>query len=135
MRTYRFEEMTDEQREEIAAANRQHLRAWLAQGNHCIHCGVIAYCVAPGCRCEHRAGVPAETIGLGRYDYEYVGQICDACRADHDEDPDAWMEFGDHPDGAANWEREEKLILADLDTDAQGMADAIAKTIDPSIPF
>lgn len=100
MRTYRSEEMTDEQREEIAAAQQQYLRAWLAQGNHCIHC--------------------------------QAGQICDACRADHDEDPEAWIEFGDHPAGAANWKREEELILADLGTDAQGMADAIA---DPTIPF
>lgn len=100
MRTYRCEELTDEQREEIAAANQQYLRAWLAEGNHCIHC-------------------PA-------------GQICDACRADHDEDPEAWIEFGEHPQGEENWKREEASILADMGTTPQGMADAIS---DPSIPF
>lgn len=29
--------------------------------------------------------------------------LCPACRADFDTDPDAWLEFGEYPQGRANW--------------------------------
>jgi hypothetical protein len=29
--------------------------------------------------------------------------LCPTCQADHDEDPLAWAEFGNHPQGIANW--------------------------------
>jgi hypothetical protein len=31
--------------------------------------------------------------------------LCDACLRDYLEDPIAWLEYGDHPAGRANWER------------------------------
>lgn len=30
--------------------------------------------------------------------------LCECCQADYDEDPAAWVEFGNHPRGIANWE-------------------------------
>lgn len=30
--------------------------------------------------------------------------LCPACQADHDEDPAAWLEFGEHTDGIRRWE-------------------------------
>lgn len=29
--------------------------------------------------------------------------LCPACRADYDEDPAAWLEYGDHADGLNRW--------------------------------
>jgi hypothetical protein len=29
--------------------------------------------------------------------------LCSACQADYDEDPLAWIEFGDHPAGQSRW--------------------------------
>lgn len=30
--------------------------------------------------------------------------LCPACQADFDADPEAWVEFGDHPAGIERWE-------------------------------
>ncbi len=39
-----------------------------------------AYCILPGCRCDHRYGVPAEQIGEGRQDYEYREEAAPSTR-------------------------------------------------------
>lgn len=31
--------------------------------------------------------------------------LCPSCQEDHDEDPLAWLEYGDHTQGIANWRR------------------------------
>jgi hypothetical protein len=36
--------------------------------------------------------------------------LCPDCEADYDYDPIAWVEFGNHPQGIANWEAELKAI-------------------------
>lgn len=36
--------------------------------------------------------------------------LCPACQADYDEDPAAWLEFGDHPEGIARWKAEQERI-------------------------
>lgn len=30
--------------------------------------------------------------------------LCPGCQASYEEDPGAWIEFGDHPEGIARWE-------------------------------
>jgi hypothetical protein len=30
--------------------------------------------------------------------------LCPVCQAQFEEDPDSWIQFGDHPAGIANWE-------------------------------
>jgi hypothetical protein len=39
--------------------------------------------------------------------------LCPRCRADHDEDPGAWLEYGDHPAGLERWRRLLEEIAAD----------------------
>lgn len=34
--------------------------------------------------------------------------LCEACQADYDEDPAAWIEFGDHIAGLAAWKALQK---------------------------
>jgi hypothetical protein len=54
--------------------------------------------------------------------------LCPGCRADHDEDPAAWLEFGDHPAGIARWAAEQEQIARDA-------AAAVSRPADPSAPF
>ncbi len=45
-----------------------------------------------------------EWLALGNHCHHCpAGRICDACRADYAEDSDAWIEFGTHAQGCANW--------------------------------
>jgi len=37
------------------------------------------------------------------------GGLCPSCAAAFDADPDAYLEFGDHPAGLENWRREQQL--------------------------
>jgi hypothetical protein len=39
--------------------------------------------------------------------------LCPKCQADYDEDPQAYVEFGQHPQGEANWQAERDKLLAD----------------------
>jgi len=57
--------------------------------------------------------------------------LCASCQAGYDYDPSAYLEFGDHPEGLANWRREQELMLADIEA-ARFRGPAIA---DPDIPF
>lgn len=41
--------------------------------------------------------------------------LCPACRADYDEDPAAWLEYGDHPAGIAAWEALRREMEAEAD--------------------
>ena len=59
-----------------------------------------------------------------------AGRICDDCRADYMVDPSSWWEFGAHPEGEANWQREEEAIARDVSVYAATHADP-----DPNIPF
>lgn len=41
--------------------------------------------------------------------------LCERCQADYDEDPSSYLEFGDYPQGIANWNalKEEMDALQD----------------------
>lgn len=39
--------------------------------------------------------------------------LCPNCRADYEEDPGAWLEFGRNPQGIANWQALQEEIAAD----------------------
>lgn len=39
--------------------------------------------------------------------------LCQQCADDYDEDPTAYMEFGDHPDGVKRWQEEQARIDAE----------------------
>ena len=54
--------------------------------------------------------------------------LCADCQADYDEDPAAWLEFGNHPEGLARWNAEQAMI----DRDA---ADQVPAVDDPTIPL
>src|SRR5262249_53714744 len=43
---------------------------------------------------------------------------CPACQAEYDEDPQAYLEYGDHPQGLANW----RALQAEM---AAGAAEAV----------
>jgi hypothetical protein len=43
--------------------------------------------------------------------------LCAKCQADYYEDPQAYVEFGQHPQGEANWKRERDQILIDKGID------------------
>ena len=47
-----------------------------------------------------------------------IDGLCPACQADHDEDPSAWEEYGNHPQGQANWQ----ALLDDIAAEAALMA-------------
>jgi len=36
--------------------------------------------------------------------------LCPKCREEYDEDPTAWLEFGDYPEGIARWQRLQEEI-------------------------
>lgn len=57
------------------------------------------------------------------------GGLCPACREDFEADPSAWLEFGDHPAGRANW----RALLDDIAADAARTPPAAAS--DSEIPF
>lgn len=63
--------------------------------------------------------------------------LCPACQEAFDEDPGAWLEYGDHEQGIANW----KALLAELDAprfpvDAATNAELILDRLDDEyIPF
>lgn len=40
--------------------------------------------------------------------------LCDDCQAEYDEDPSAYYEYGDHPQGIANWQ----ALQAEMDAEA-----------------
>lgn len=68
--------------------------------------------------CIHRLSVSADGL-------------CPACQEDYDTDPESWIEFGDHPQGIANWKAEQELI-------AQWEREQAARPpveCDPEIPF
>ena len=39
--------------------------------------------------------------------------LCPSCQADYDYDPSAYVEFGEHPQGIANWRDLQEQIAAD----------------------
>ncbi len=51
-------------------------------------------------------GVPGCVHGTGD-----EGDLCDNCLAEYLEDPEAWHEFGEHPQGRENW----RDLQADMD--------------------
>lgn len=61
--------------------------------------------------------------------------LCETCQYDYDVDPGAYMEFGEHPDGQANW----AALLAEMEAERQQYLElAGAPTLpvdDDSIPF
>jgi hypothetical protein len=57
--------------------------------------------------------------------------LCAACQEAFGEDPQAYCEYGDHPEGIANFRRDQEMIDADMrarDTQPPSVPD-------PSIPF
>lgn len=54
--------------------------------------------------------------------------LCPACQEDYDGDPDAWEEFGQHPQGIANYQ----ALLEEIAADAERIAPVEP---DPNIPF
>lgn len=57
--------------------------------------------------------------------------LCASCQAGYDYDPSAYLEFGDHPEGLANWKREQEMMLDDIaEMEARGPG-----IPDPDIPF
>ena len=38
--------------------------------------------------------------------------LCELCRAAYDEDPAAYLEFGDHPEGLRRWREEQEAMRA-----------------------
>jgi hypothetical protein len=43
--------------------------------------------------------------------------LCPKCQADYDQDPQAYVEFGQHPQGEANWRQERDQMLIDKGID------------------
>lgn len=60
-----------------------------------------------------------------------VKGLCDTCQADYDTDPAAYIEFGDHPQGIANWKAEQARIEEWNAAQPQAPSDMD----DTSIPF
>lgn len=58
--------------------------------------------------------------------------LCPECQADYDEDPDAWIEFGPHPEGIARWKAEEAI---QAEWERQNPAPTETQPPDPVIPF
>ena len=48
-----------------------------------------------------------------------VNGLCDECRADADEDPEAWEEYGHHPRGIANT----RSMMEEIAQDALSMSE------------
>jgi len=44
--------------------------------------------------------------------------LCPDCQANHDEDPTAWMEYGNHPDGIARWKALQEEMAAEAAAEA-----------------
>lgn len=42
--------------------------------------------------------------------------LCDHCQSDYEDDPEAYLEFGEHPAGRENWQRLQEEIAADAAT-------------------
>jgi hypothetical protein len=58
--------------------------------------------------------------------------LCPACQAEYEEDPQAWIEFGDHPAGLARW----KPVQDAMDREAEDLArDGLLPPSDDTIPF
>lgn len=59
--------------------------------------------------------------------------LCPACEQEYQIDPDAWIEFGDHPDGIQRW----KDLQAEMEQDRlNAMAgESGPSTNDPDVPF
>ncbi len=61
-----------------------------------------------------------------------VPGLCKACQDDHDADPSAWLEFGQHEAGIAAWNALlDEIAREHAALDAQGPP----PEPDPSIPF
>lgn len=57
--------------------------------------------------------------------------LCECCQESYDEDPQAYIEFGDHPQGIANWQ-----ALQDEMDQARAEEAALPVSVpDPTIPF
>ena len=61
--------------------------------------------------------------------------LCPACQAAYDEDPSAYAELGDHPEGLANWKAEQEAIAAYAAEVNAAIERGKATPPDPSIPF
>lgn len=57
--------------------------------------------------------------------------LCDQCYADYQEDPEAFLEFGDHPEGLARW----RELQAEMSEYAARQAALPTTAPDPTIPF
>ena len=57
--------------------------------------------------------------------------LCDACQAEHDEDPIAWIEFGQHEAGIENWHR----LQVEMDEERQRLQALPASEPDPTISY
>lgn len=57
--------------------------------------------------------------------------LCSECQAEHDEDPQAWIEYGPHPDGNARWES----LQGEIAQAADDRANWNAADQDASVPF
>lgn len=56
--------------------------------------------------------------------------LCGKCWDEYDADPSAYIEFGDHEQGIANWKAEQELIAKSAAESVQHLP-----CDDPSIPF
>lgn len=59
--------------------------------------------------------------------------LCPACLDDYLEDPTAWMEYGNHPQGIANWQEEERRIAEEM-VDLTDLPDDLDDR-DDDVPF
>lgn len=57
--------------------------------------------------------------------------LCSDCQEEFDTDPGAWEEFGEHPQGAANW----KAMQEEMAAEAERVARLPPAVPDPNIPF
>jgi hypothetical protein len=72
-----------------------------------------------------------ENIGVTCIHCEAVGRtgLCVACKAEYDEDPESWIEYGDHPAGIEN----QKRLKEELEAWRPVLAQHVKA--DPDIPF
>lgn len=53
--------------------------------------------------------------------------LCASCQSEHDADPLAWLEFGNHPAGLARWQS--------LQTEMADRPESVPVADDPALPY
>ncbi len=57
--------------------------------------------------------------------------LCESCQAEYDEDPEAFEEFGRHPEGMRRWAE----LEAEMEASRLAHADREPIAIDPDMPW